>query len=81
MSPLMIEILLHYFARTNDYRDGDFSASAVRDAITWFHEHEHLLEQTPVGPRHAAYVLTDRGRVYVEALLSVPLPVQKWVMP
>lgn len=27
------------------------------------------------------FEVTERGRVYVEALLKTPLPVQKWVVP
>jgi hypothetical protein len=30
---------------------------------------------------NAEYRLTERGAVYSDALLAVPLPVKKWVMP
>lgn len=29
----------------------------------------------------SGYALSERGRVYINALVSVPLPVQAWIMP
>lgn len=86
MTPLELEILLHYHARTDDYRDGDFSALAVRRAIDKFRDRENLIEEWPMAEKqlaqaHQCYRLTQRGRVFVEALKEVPLPQQVWVMP
>ncbi len=79
MTPLEIEILLHYYTRAaGDYRDGDFSAPAVKDVIDWFKG--SLLEDNP-DDAGTAYRITDRGRAYIEALTDVQLPIQKWVMP
>lgn len=36
MSPLQIEILMHYYTRSTDYRNGDFAAPAVRESIDYF---------------------------------------------
>lgn len=77
LSSLQLEVLLHYFYSVVDYREGDFSNSAVRQAVDWLRS-EGLLEQDP--GRSAAYRATERARVYIEAVLSVPPPVQKWVM-
>ena len=79
MTPLQIDILLHYYARANDYLDGDFSAPAVRQAIDDF-KSENMLERA-TGESGATYQITERARVYIEVLLSVPLPMQRWVMP
>jgi hypothetical protein len=38
VNPLQVEILLWYFSRARDYRDGDFSAPAVRAQIDNFRE-------------------------------------------
>lgn len=83
MTPLQIEILLHYYTRTDDYREGDFSAPAVCEAINDFRDRPDgpLISQEQVICRHACYALTERGKVFVEAILSLPLPVQEWVMP
>lgn len=78
MTPLEIEILLHYYARTNDYREGDFSAPAVRSAIDSFVDAELIV---PRSKESAAYAIAERGTVYIDALKAVPLPTRKWVMP
>ena len=84
MTPLEIEILLWYHCRAADYRDGDFSAPAVRDTIDNFRDHLGLIENREngrCGDYPCTYRLTDRGEAYVGALKAVPLPVKTWVMP
>lgn len=78
MTPLLIDIMLHYYCRADDYRDGDFSAPAVRDGVNWLRDEAKLIEHNKGGRN--MYRLTDRGGVYVAALQAVPLPVQRWVM-
>lgn len=81
MSPLQIEILLHYYSRPTDFRDGDFSASAVRQAIDSFKEAEALVPASHVD-RQRTYQLGERGVVFVEHLLELALPerVTTWKM-
>lgn len=80
MTPLQIEILLHYYAISEDYREGDFSAPAVRDAIDEFRHELNLLElDASDGERE--YKLTRRGEFYIESLLKIPLPVSEWKIP
>ena len=84
MTPLEIEILLHYYTRSNDYRDGDFSFPAVRETLDCFREDLNLIEYWPEDDNtrpDQTYRLTERGRIYAEALKAVPLPIQIWVMP
>jgi len=78
MTPLEIEILLHYYTRVDDYRDGDFSAPAVASAIGRFVNRLNLLE-TSSDDSAARYVATSRAVAYVEMLKEVPLPVEMWV--
>ena len=80
MTPLQIEMLLHYYSRADDYRDGDFSAPAVREALEGF-KRDELLAADQADPPRTCYVITERGRVYVEALRAVPMPERRWVMP
>ena len=75
MTPLEINIVLHYYAITTDYRDGDFSAPAVADAIKMFLSSEILT----FGTRRR-YDLTQKGETLVAALKAVPLPTTKWVV-
>lgn len=85
MTPLEIDIIMHYYCRADDYREGDFTAPAVRETINRFRDELGLLEPNKRDRQFcepsAAYQLTERGRVFIDALMKVPLPVQKWVMP
>jgi len=93
MSPLMIKMLLHYYACARDYRDevpGQHATSeAVKEAIEAFIEWELLIKlisdevwsQLDVMERKAQFVISDRGRAMVEAYKAVKLPVIQWVQP
>lgn len=87
MTPLEIEILMHYYCRADDYRDGDHSAPAVKASLDSFVESDLLTlegfrpERFEDGRLKARYAVTDRTRAYLAALQEVPLPVQKWIMP
>jgi hypothetical protein len=75
MSPLQLSILIHYYGCGDDYRNGDFSAPAVRETIDLFRGDEGLLAHCSGS---VCYRLTERGRVFVEHLMAQPLPVQCW---
>jgi len=79
MTPLKIEMLLWYYSRVEDYREGDFSAPAVREAIDSFLA-DGLLMLSDAVPRTRSYCLTDRGEAYVKHLMAIPLPVAVWVV-
>lgn len=76
MSPLGIEMMLHYHCTPGDYRDGDFSAPAVRELIDWMKD-ENLIEFKDGG----GYKATDRLHAYVYKLCTIGLPDLKWVYP
>lgn len=77
MTPLKIEMLLHWY--TTD-TDPDIEGSAQHQAWTAFLE-DMLIQSRLIGDTAPAeYKLTARGRAYVEALLSVPLPKKTWVV-
>lgn len=67
MSPLALEILLHYKSRADDYRQGDHSAPAVRDAIDAFVATGFLQVGDQTFGR--CYSLAVRGEAAVEAAL------------
>ena len=75
MTPLAIEILFHYHTRAVDYRDGDFSAPAVESTIKYFLENDLL--KFPVKDSTVKYETTERAKVYLEAICSLPLPVYR----
>ena len=84
MVPLALEILVHYNQYGCDFRDGDFSATAVRGWLDQLHA-VGLLERAHRGiGRNGVrmlYQLSDRGYAHVEAICRLPLPVQKWLTP
>jgi hypothetical protein len=79
MSPLEITIAINYAVSSRDFRDGDFSAPAVREAIDWFVELGFLRLAVASDNVKAVYVSTDMCRVYVEKLCSIGIPKRKWV--
>ncbi len=82
MTPLEIEILLHYYGKAGDYHDGDFRYPAVRNAITAFIDIGLLTTEPENGMYpHRTYHPTAGLRLYVETICKIPLPVKKWVMP
>ena len=82
MSPLEIEILLHYYRLPTDYRGGDFTPE-VKNAIELLRDEYNLLELTHSMDEFCVphYTITERGSVFVEALCNMPLPIKMWVMP
>lgn len=82
MTPLIIEILLHYFYSPTEYRNGDLSAPAVRDGIVWLRDEAMLIRTRAERNEYGStYEVTDRGRAHIENLKALPLPISKWVMP
>lgn len=86
MTPFELNILLHYYCRADDWRNGDHNKLA-KDTIGRFldldlvkHSNFHI-ERFDDGSLRARYALTDRGKAYVHALMNVPLPEQIWIVP
>lgn len=80
MSPLQLQILLHYHCCCNDYPD--LTPPAQREAIFRFVRdgylekvdlHENMPASTP------NYKATEKLHVYCEALCCVPEPRKVWV--
>lgn len=80
-TPLEMQILLHYYYSPEDYRQGDYSAPAVRQAINSFRDELGLIREKSERDGYGLYEITERGRVLVDAALETPLPVQVWVIP
>ncbi len=82
MSPLCLNILLHYHTSPTDYHDGDFRAPAVQDAINWLAEDAELLEinDERIAAGFPAYRLSEKGHFFVGKLCSLQVPVATWAM-
>lgn len=81
MTPLEMSILIHYRCSYSDFRGGDFSAPAVRQAIDQFNDSGFIRVNDAGDQPGPAYVATEKCLAYVTALESVPEPVQRWIIP
>lgn len=79
MNPYEIAVLLHYYVKCTDHPDIERTPPIWRPTIERFQS----LDLLKVGIEGAerVYDLTDRGRVYIEKLLTIPLPEQSWGYP
>lgn len=78
MTPYEIRALLHYYASNKDHGDLNRNPPIWRPTIESFLAQGLIVATSGLA---VVYEITDRGRIYVEALQRVPLPVQRWVMP
>ena len=74
LTPLELEILLHYYECGEDYYGGDFCGVGVMAALSRLFEAE-LLDRRTFRP----YRISERGRVHIENLLGVRFPELRWV--
>lgn len=80
MTPYEIDVLLWYYTRAEDH------PHCVSNPPVWRPTIDSLLGEClidRVTDGHPAYRLLERGRVYCEALRTVPLPepvVPRWVV-
>jgi hypothetical protein len=89
MTPLELEILLHYSYRQGDFNGGDFTDKATCTAIRYLSESSGawtisgmLREVSEPMPGKGKYELAQKGRVFVEdGLCALKPPTQVWVMP
>jgi hypothetical protein len=81
MTPLHIKMLFHYHAVAEPYamRHPEHANSAAVEEYRNDLLSANLIE--PSDNSGSGFTTTERGRVYVDAICSVPWPVQKWVMP
>jgi hypothetical protein len=86
VTPHELEILLFYYYSAADYRNGDYPP-ATKLAIERFLEaglltHQGFcIERFDDGNLRSRWSVTEKGRAYVEAILSMPFPEQIWVVP
>lgn len=77
-APMELSMAIHYFVRADDFPGVVAGLGPQTGCVSRLLE-AGLIEATPDGP--AAFAATDGMRVYIDALLAVPYPVKKWVMP
>lgn len=75
--PGALKELLHYYTTSMHYADCAGGRSFMPELME---AGLMAVEHNPDG-RQQGYVVTEKGRVYIEALLALPLPVQVWTIP
>jgi len=78
VTPLHLEIVMHYNTRGCDMEN--LSAPAVREYIKDLLNTGMLVSVAHEAGSMRSYKTTERGEVWLEHLLRVPFPMQKWVM-
>jgi hypothetical protein len=81
MTPLQLQMMLHYYTRAEPYayREPEHATSgAVRDQRQLL-ENDGLIE--PSETSGSGYCVTPRGSAFIEALCETPLPICMWIIP
>jgi hypothetical protein len=80
MTPLEINMLLHYYTTPGQFPHHDSPAQI--DAVHGF-VNQGLIRINDENPRNGdhGFVVTERGMALIDAWLRTPLPVQRWEVP
>lgn len=80
MTPLHLKLLLHYYSIAEPYSMRDHAHAIAPATLEYTADlvSHGLIEVNDSAA--SGYQCTDRGKVFIDALLATPLPVQKWVM-
>lgn len=77
MPALKMEIILHYFYSGEDYEGGGCAATEFIEGLIT----DGILEIDDDDWSDKKYRLSDKGRFYVEYILSLPYPVKTYRIP
>jgi len=82
MTPLHIQIMLHYYARVTPYAEHE-PEHRYSPAVKEYTQQLIVANMLTSSQSSGVYVVTEKGRAYVEALKAVKEPVSKeiWVQP
>lgn len=79
ITPFQLDVLLHYYTVAEDHPKIKLAVfkEVAEDLIK-----DSLLEpSTPQIGFDTKYQVTQRGALYLESILSMPLPIAVWAMP
>jgi hypothetical protein len=77
-SPLKLIILLHYHTTPRAYAENEpdhANSPAVRECVSELLEEDMIHEVC--GDR---FTTTDRGRFFIDYLMTIPFPAKKWAI-
>lgn len=81
MSPFEIKILLHIYTTPAEFPLSERSVPLHRETTSRFMDDGLITASGVCCQDEHPFKLTERGRVYLDAMMSLPLPEQRWVMP
>lgn len=80
MTPLQIQMMLHYYAICEPYA-ADRPAHAGSLAVISQRDQLCNIGMLQSEVSDSGFSVTEKGRAYVEAVCAVQIPVCKWVQP
>ena len=78
VTPLHLEIVMHYYTNGDDIPN--LNAPAVREYLEDLKLSGMIEDIRQDAVARRSYRTTERGRVWLNYLLTVPFPEQAWVM-
>ena len=72
LTPLHVEIIMHHYISPGSFRADTETIRSYRQY--WIEE--GCIEY---NGGETTYVVTDKGKAWIEKILSTPMPTQKWV--
>jgi hypothetical protein len=81
MSPLALKVLLHYYTTPAQF-DKNKAHDLEIEAIEGFIRDGLLRDREGAAPEgYDRLEITEKGTAYCEAILNLPLPIMKWLIP
>lgn len=81
ISPLTLEIFFHIYVTPGELPRPE--SQGTKETVEWLLSNELVRRTTctilPIG--HHGLELTEKGAVWRDAILSVPAPIQQWIIP
>jgi hypothetical protein len=81
MTPLQIQMMFHHYVTPVDW-DGPLRLIDT-PGFSWLRDSGLLQakDSIDIEAGDSLYFITDKGRAYVSALMSMPLPEPCWILP
>lgn len=79
ISPIILQMIIHYCVCCDDFREGDLSAPAVRDGLAILIAEKMLSVNDKQG--NPKYRATDKAKYYLNYICQTPFPIMIYKIP